>query len=297
MTVSATDNILILSQPEWTHQRNRHHQRLRPVVEPHLHRSSHKIRHPVIDFLFTYYPFSPAQLMRWTPGLGVALAGNPPDELLALPESIHDQRGWRLDPQRLTSKRLDAIRRDLDLLRAIDTRPPRFGCFGLHEWAMVYRTPDLRHPQLPLRLSPQQTARVVEELPLACSHYDAFRFFTPAARPLNRLQPAFDNRLHLEQSGCLHANMDLYKWAQRAHPWIHSDLIADTFELALAIREVDMRASPYDVTSLGLEPIPIETPEGRRLYTELQQTFTHRAHPLRQRLINALEILSPNPES
>ena len=37
----------------------------------------------------------------------------------------------------------------------------------------------------------------------------AFRFFTPAARPLNRLQPARESVPAQEQRGCLHANMDL----------------------------------------------------------------------------------------
>ena len=32
--------------------------------------------HPVHDFLFTYYSQRPAQLRRWHPGYGVALAGD-----------------------------------------------------------------------------------------------------------------------------------------------------------------------------------------------------------------------------
>ena len=33
------------------------------------------MKHPVHDFLFTYYSQRPAQLRRWHPGYGVALAG------------------------------------------------------------------------------------------------------------------------------------------------------------------------------------------------------------------------------
>ena len=52
--------------------------------------------------------------------------------------------------------------------------------------------------------------------------------------------------------------MDLYKWAYKFYPWTPSDLIADAFELAVEIREIDMRASPYDLGVYGFEPITIE---------------------------------------
>ena len=80
------------------------------------------------------------------------------------------------------------------------------------------------------------------------------------ARPLNRLQPTRETVPALEQRGCLHANMDLYKWAFKLAPLTPAELTADCFELARDIREVDMRASPYDLRSLGYGPIAIETP-------------------------------------
>ena len=57
------------------------------------------------------------------------------------------------------------------------------------------------------------------------------------------------------------------------------------------IREVDMRASPYDVRALGFAPLPIETPAGRADYEALQRTFTARAEPLRTRLLALCERL------
>jgi hypothetical protein len=156
---------------------------------------------------------------------------------------------------------------------------------------MVYKTTEIRHTTQTLRLSPADIARVVDSLPVRCSHYDAFRFFTPEARPLNRLQPARKTSVDLEQPGCLHANMDLYKWSFKLAPWSSSDLIADTFELARDIREVDMRASPYDLQSHGYAPILIECPEGRAEYESLQRGFAERWRPLRQRLIDLCESL------
>jgi hypothetical protein len=55
--------------------------------------------------------------------------------------------------------------------------------------------------------------------------------------------------------------------------------------LAREIRELDMRASPYDFSPLGYEPVKIETPEGRAEYEKLQRGFAERARPIRRRLI------------
>jgi hypothetical protein len=156
---------------------------------------------------------------------------------------------------------------------------------------MVYKSGELRYASQPLRLAPHEVAEVVDSLPVRCSHYDAFRFFTPEAKPLNRLQPTRESSPSLEQPGCLHANMDLYKWAFKLAPWCPSELIADTFELARDIRELDMRASPYDLTSHGYSPVPIETPEGRAQYEKCQREFAERARPLRKRLIDLCESL------
>ena len=152
---------------------------------------------------------------------------------------------------------------------------------------MVYRqTPDeVRHNAHPLRFAPDELARIVEASPITCSHFDAFRFFTPPARSLNKLTPARETVPQFEQSGCLHANMDLYKWSFKLAPHAPSELIADCFALARDIREVDMRASPYDLRALGFAPITIETVTGRADYEAHQRAFTARAEPLRARLL------------
>ena len=173
------------------------------------------------------------------------------------------------------------------MLDAMQTRPAFFGCYGLHEWAMVYRqTPDeVRHNAWPLRFAPAELAQFVEGTAVCCSHFDAFRFFTAPARPLNKLQPSRADASQLEQRGCLHANMDLYKWAFKLAPFTPAELIADCFELARDIREVDMRASPYDLRGLGFAPIAIETAAGRADYEQHQRAFTTRGEPLRAGLI------------
>jgi hypothetical protein len=251
----------------------RHRRRLAPYVEPHLARRRRGVRHPVHDFLFTYYSFSPAKLLDW-------------------------QAGWPgSGSEGLLTRRGRLVASTLELLRATAGRPPALACFGLHEWAMVHRSDATRHPA-PLRLGGTATDEIVESHPITCSHFDAFRFFTPSAEPLNRLRPVAGDRPSYEQPGCLHATMDLYKHAFRLWPLIGSDLVADAFELAWDVRIVDMRAAPYDLSGLVLDPqgvewtpIRIETPEGKQEYVAHQRAFVERAAPIREALIDLCERL------
>lgn len=276
----------VLQREGWQARARAHAARIDRYSEPHLARREARVKHPVFDFLFTYYSQRPAQLRRWHPGYGVRLLDA--DEYDGL-------KGY--DAGAVTASYLVSQRRLLrqlrGLLRATAERPAQLGCFGLHEWAMVYRqSPDeLRHHAWPLRLGAAATDEVVESHRITCTHFDAFRFFTEPARPLNVLSPGRDDREAFEQPGCLHAGMDLYKHAFRLSPLIDSDLVADCFELAWDIRVMDMRAAPYDLVDLGLEPIRIETAEGKRTYTELQRQFAERGAPLRARLLERCEIL------
>ena len=108
---------------------------------------------------------------------------------------------------------------------------------------MVYKADETRH-DWPLRLGAEGTDTVVESHRISCSHFDAYRFFTPEAVDRNALSPGRDDRPAYEQPGCLHAGMDLYKHAFRLTPMISSDLVADCFALARDIRVLDMRAAP-----------------------------------------------------
>jgi hypothetical protein len=78
---------------------------------------------------------------------------------------------------------------------------------------------------------------------------------------------------------------------------VPSELVADCFALAWEIRDLDMRASPYDLTALGYAPVPIETPEGKAEYVAAQRAFAERAAPLRQHLIDACDRLLGAAES
>lgn len=289
----AAPPIVVLPEADWHARRRRHEERVLAWTAPHQARAARGEKHPVHDFLFEYYRYRPGWLRRWHPGPDVVLQGDSAREYLRWPEYHATAEGVGLNCAALEPRRRESLAWVVGLLRATAERPPMFACHGLHEWAMVYRQApgEVRHHRWPLRFPPEELAQIVESLPVRCSHYDAFRFFTAPARPLNRLQPTRVDAPQFEQRGCLHANMDLYKWAFKFAPFTPAELVADCFALARDIREVDMRASPYDLRRLGFEPIPIETPAGRVEYEQHQRAFAARGEPLRARLIACGERL------
>ena len=150
----------------------------------------------------------------------------------------------------------------------------------------MYRADETRH-SVPLRLGRDGTDAVVENHDLRCTHFDAFRFFTPEAVPRNRASLSREEQPLFEQPGCLHAGMDLYKWATKLGPLIPGELLLDSFELARDIRLLDMEAAPYDLSPWGIVPVPIETPEGKAEYVRRQRGFADRGAALRSALLDA----------
>jgi hypothetical protein len=287
----------VLDEPTWRSRAAAHEARVDGWIQPHLERRRRGAKHPVFDFLFTYYSYRPAQLRRWYPGAGVVLAGAEPTRLG--PDYVAAQPGGAtLATPVVLARRHESVRWISDLLGATAARPGHYGCFGMHEWAMVYRQShqELRHQTWPLRLGAERTAAVVDQVTVRCSHFDAFRFFTPPARQLNLLRPTRATQSEHEQPGCLHANMDIYRWTYKLSPLVPAELVADSFELAREIRTVDMRASPYDLAPLGFEPIRVETPEGRAEYVAHQRDFTKRAAALRLRLLDRCRVVLSTPD-
>ncbi|MGQ7296297.1 3-methyladenine DNA glycosylase [Quadrisphaera sp. KR29] len=257
----------------------------------------------VDDFLYDYYSLRPGQLRRWHPGAGTVLVD--------ADDAPH--RGWRwyadlgggavgLDAAALVADRGPALATSRRLLAALRGRAPHLGCFGLHEWAMVYRaggavggastggaSPRGRRHALPLRLGQAGTDAVVEAHPLRCSHVDAHRFFTPDAAPRNALVPTRETQAQLDQPGCVHVTMDVLRHATALGPACPGNLLLDCFEAARAAREVDMRASPYDVSGSGLTALRIETREGKAAYAAAQRELAAAAAPLRERLLRVCE--------
>lgn len=282
-----------LDADDWRARAAAHADRADALTRPRRERKARGQFDPVEDFLFMYYPYRPAQLRKWHPGAGVVLAGAP------------ERRDWRwyanavdgdfdadsveVDTVDFRCERGDTLDYIAELLSRTLRRRGTFGCFGMHEWAMVYRS-DLhgtRH-SIPLRLGPDETDRIVESNRIVCSHFDAFRFFSPEATGMNALTPTRETAPSLEQPACLHAGMDVYKWAIKLGPVIPGELLLDAFALARDIRVVDMRASPYDLSGWGYSPIPVETAAGKASYVAAQRDFAERGNALRERILTAI---------
>lgn len=272
------------------------------------------------DFLWEYYPLRPGRLAVWHPGFaddaepyallkpaddsGSVTPWQPGKEIPESPLSWwlhHASLPWHVthetedgtaivvDPS-LLAHRSHGISHLTALNSLLLKREATFGCLGWHEWAMVYQVDETRHP-LPLRLGAARTNELVEHAHIRCTHFDAFRFFAPEAMPLNKVQPTYESVLANEQPGCIHTSMDMLRTCIQLGPLVPGELTIQAFDLAMEARTIDMAASPYDCSSLGLAPIPIENADGKAEYIERQRAVTAKARPLREQILKILQPL------
>lgn len=287
-----------LTTLEWKARSAAHVARIQAWTLPHKQRRSRQEKHPVHDFLFQYYMYSAGKLETWHPEPGESLEDSAQArERFGSPEYHVASGTIARDPRRLSPQGREQLEEVVSVLVATQSRPANFGCYGVHEWAMVYGGRDVRHRGIaPFRLPQDEVDAFVESRPVACSHFDAYRFFADEAKPLNRIPLEWATRHEMEQPGCIHANMDLYRWAYTSMPWIGSDLLVRCFELAAELRVLDMRASPYDLTGLGFEPVRVETTEGRGEYQRRQRALSERAAVLREEIVEVVGgVLAARP--
>ncbi len=289
-----------LTAQQWRCAATEYSSAMKRWTEPYRARRCAGKSHPIHDFLFVYYRYSPSRLEEWHPGIDMHLLCDPDIELSHFSPRHYSRSDGAIfcDPLKMTNQLRERLEWIADLLRQTGERRGNYSCFGLHEWAMVYKGDDVRHRETTkFRLSQSEIDKVVESRPITCSHFDAFRFFADEARPLNRLLPTLEKRAEMEQPACIHANMDLYKWAFKAMPWVGSPLLRECFELAMQARAIDMRASPYELSKYDdYPPIRIETAAGRAQYETFQRSLAQQASVLRERLIRkiarAIELAS-----
>jgi hypothetical protein len=281
----------VLAEEDWLPRRDGHRNRVTALLDPYLRQRANGRPNPVVDFLFTYYRLTPGQLRRWHPGYGITLAGPASRAYANLRGYLQTDSGVTVGPEHLARHR-QTIAYVARLMEATASRQAQLSCFGMHEWAMVYRaSPEQLRHSAPLRLGQECTNAVVEATPLRCTHFDAFRFFTDSARPRNAQHLSRADQIGVEQPGCIHATMDLYKFTGKLLPLIDSDLLMDAFELAYAARKLDMCASPYDLRSFGYQPVPVESAGGRAEYVRQQAELTKRAAAVRSTLLGRSRAL------
>jgi len=283
----------VVPEEIWTAWARRHRATVDALTTDHLERRRRGEPHPVVDFLFTYYRTSVGTAGRWHPGPGLLLEGAHRTERRTWRHYRHAQvdgrAGLVVDADSVLSRGGARLERNRRIAEATLSRPGATGCFGLHEWAMLYGTRgrEIRHGAVPLRLSHERIDEVVRASTLRCTHFDAFRFFTEPAVPLNAHRLTRDDQPHREQPACLHAGMDVYAWVAAMEAGAPGELLVDALTAAFDAREIDMRSSPYDLSRWGLEPIPIETAAGRATFVAFQRRWIARSSALRRRYLAA----------
>mmetsp|Transcript_37197 Transcript_37197/g.37877 ORF Transcript_37197/g.37877 Transcript_37197/m.37877 type:complete len:178 (+) Transcript_37197:648-1181(+) len=143
--------------------------------------------------------------------------------------------------------------------------------------------------KLPYRVSQATINQIVESQLLCCTHYDAWRFFQNNSQDFNPITPmSRDTQILYEQPACIHANMDLFKYAYQLYPLVPSNLLLRSLKLAIKARIIDMRASPYDVSGYEecREAICVETEQGRRQYVHEQEQLAKQAAVIRRELLD-----------
>lgn len=298
---------------DWTARAEMHASELNKLVYPSgdsLKSRMHLVsQDPIYNFLHSYYRYSVKDLKKFSPGIDVLLE----DADLVKHNSFLIERlmtatseGAYYDP-RLMKAPADGrygwinVTKIRDILSATGLKQPFFGCFGLHEWAMLYSGSNLSEPTLLPRHQEQLSLRIPQSViddvvrgsgQLKCTHFDAWRFFHPDAQGLNIVSPlSRERQVQFEQPGCIHATMDLFKYAYQLYPFVSSELLLQSLKLAIKARKIDMRASPYDVSHVEgcEEPLCVETSEGRRLYVAAQEDLFELSSPIRTSLLQVYE--------
>ena len=293
-----SSSAVVMPHGEWRARALRHRERVVELLGCEPAEAAQRRKDPRLNFIFQYYyGFKPRDLVAWSPGLGVDLAtGGPEDSQWLYRKFWRTEDGTHKLSLQAKASQVAALRRTSEILET--KAHPVWNCYGLHEWAMLYGGAD-RKQDLPLRISRSLLDEVVATPgALRCTHFDAFRFFAEDAKPMNQLQTLGRATHAAEQPACVHYNMDLFKFALRVTPFIPSELLADALDVALTARTLDLRASPYDLSSLrdstnfDLDPVPVETSQGRKLYTDLQADILRKATPVRRQLAQAYADLS-----
>jgi hypothetical protein len=317
----------VIELPDWLTLAKQHSMALESMLYPSgkdLKTRQHSITHdPVYNFLNKYYRYSANELMKFSPGYGVVLSGANLQEhadLLNPQHLVYDDAGCWYNVNEVAKSPLfgrygrSKLSSNRDIMAATIIKKPFLGCFGLHEWAMLYSGAKQQQQQpivnstssvsgsssnvgdgggrhqenLPLRVSQGVIDSVVNSQPLRCTHYDAFRFFHRDAKGMNTVKQLSRTAQTVnEQPGCVHATMDLFRYAYELYPLTSSDLLQRALRVAITARQLDMRASPYDVSAFSgcEEAIPIETAEGRRRYVAEQERLAQQSQSVRAALL------------
>ena len=206
----------VLAEEVWRARRTAHERRVDELDHAAPRTAAARREAPVEDFLFDYYSYRPGQLRRWHPGAGVTLSGESAHEYLRQPGYVETPDGITLDVDAFLARRGDTVRWVHDLLRRTAERPATSAVSACTSGRWSKAASRRRTAQ---RLATTSHAREAgRDRRGARRPVQPLRrvpFLHRAGAAANVLRPARETQHELEQGGCLHANMDLYKWAYK----------------------------------------------------------------------------------
>ena len=241
-------------RPVWRERRAAHEERVDDWLAPHLRRraAGRPIRSRTSSSPTTRT--GPRSCAGGTPAPGVVLAGVARPR--AGPDYAPRAAGATLDTAAVLARRGDSMRLD----------PRAAGPHGRargRTWAASACTSGRWSTGRPRRGTPQRLAaaalarsdrRVVRgERGVRCSHFDAYRFFTAPARPLNVLRPTREAQHDAGAAGLpARQHGPLQVGVQAVARWSPSELVADCFALARDIRDAGHARQPVRPGGAGL---------------------------------------------
>ena len=245
---------------------------------------------------------SPAQLRRWHPGAGVGArrSGRLAARRLAL---LRRRRGRRRRRRRgLLAARGDTLRFVRELLVAHGRRGRHgFGCFGLHEWAMVYRLDpaDVRHAGWPLRLGAAGTDAVVEAHQIALLALRRLPLLHPRRRAAQRAarRPVRASRRSSSRAACTPgwtSTSGRYKLGPAGPERAGRGLLRAGPRHP---RRSTCGPRPTTCASSATSRCASRPPRARPQYAAAQRGFSARGQALRARLVDAIDRITSTPPS
>ena len=226
-------------------------------------------------------------LRRWHPGAGVELEG----------AAEEPARAWRwyapgptpgsvvVDAAALECEKGDSLGMIERILHQTAQRPGASAASACTNGPWCTGRSKHRNP-VPLRLGQDATDAVVEGNELRCTHFDAFRFFTPEAVPRNRDRPLREAQPAMEQPGRLHAGMDVYKWAVKLGPSCPARCCS-TRSSSPATSAFSTCRPPPTTWRRGRRPGAHRDAEGKAEYVRRQRAFAERSNALRGGILGA----------
>ena len=119
-----------LERSEWLRLKASHIEAIAPWTNERVTRANRAERHPVYDFLFTYYSFRPAHLARWSPGADVVLRDATITDLDWPDDFIETETGWLIPSDSFPAHRQTYLTWAVRYLEETQSRPASFCCFG-----------------------------------------------------------------------------------------------------------------------------------------------------------------------